>query len=111
MQGSLAISAAQREKRILNGIIQNLLPVVGPSVKSIVLAYSSTVSSKMVLHKIYFNLVITELPVAKYATKSELLSSFLGAPDPRSLPQYHSSRPDPDWCDRFCIWQVNKLDD
>uniref|UniRef100_H3DJX9 F-box/LRR-repeat protein 5 n=1 Tax=Tetraodon nigroviridis TaxID=99883 RepID=H3DJX9_TETNG len=46
--GSLAISTAQREKRLLNGIIHNLLPVVGPSVKSIVLAYSSTVSSKMV---------------------------------------------------------------
>ncbi|XP_041647306.1 F-box/LRR-repeat protein 5 isoform X2 [Cheilinus undulatus] len=47
-QGSLAISTAQREKRLLNGIIQNLLPTVGASVKSIVLAYSSTVSSKMV---------------------------------------------------------------
>lgn len=47
-QGSLAISTAKREKRLLNGIIQNLLPAVGPSVKSIVLAYSSTVSSKMV---------------------------------------------------------------
>lgn len=47
-QGSLAINTAQREKRLLNGIIQNLLPAVGPSVKSIVLAYSSTVSSKMV---------------------------------------------------------------
>ncbi|XP_056235133.1 F-box/LRR-repeat protein 5 [Seriola aureovittata] len=46
--GFLAISTAQREKRLLNGIIQNLLPAVGPSVKSIVLAYSSTVSSKMV---------------------------------------------------------------
>ncbi|XP_068599473.1 F-box/LRR-repeat protein 5 [Brachionichthys hirsutus] len=46
--GSLAISTAQREKRLLNGIIQNLLPAVGSSVKSIVLAYSSTVSSKMV---------------------------------------------------------------
>ncbi|KAM4629791.1 F-box/LRR-repeat protein 5 [Polymixia lowei] len=48
MEGSLAISAAQREKKLLNGLIQNLLPAVGPSVKSIVLAYSSTVSSKMV---------------------------------------------------------------
>uniref|UniRef100_A0A667XSE4 F-box/LRR-repeat protein 5 n=1 Tax=Myripristis murdjan TaxID=586833 RepID=A0A667XSE4_9TELE len=47
-EGSLAISTAQREKKLLNGIIQNLLPVVGPSVKSIVLAYSCTVSSKMV---------------------------------------------------------------
>ncbi|KAM3620145.1 uncharacterized protein V6R79_018833 [Siganus canaliculatus] len=47
-RGSQAISTAQREKRLLNGLIQNLLPAVGPSVKSIVLAYSSTVSSKMV---------------------------------------------------------------
>lgn len=47
-KGSLAISTAQREKRLLNGIIQNLLPAVGPAVKSMVLAYSSTVSSKMV---------------------------------------------------------------
>ncbi|XP_034438730.1 F-box/LRR-repeat protein 5 isoform X2 [Hippoglossus hippoglossus] len=46
--GSLAISNARREKKLLNGIIQNLLPAVGSSVKSIVLAYSSTVSSKMV---------------------------------------------------------------
>ncbi|XP_056893560.1 F-box/LRR-repeat protein 5 isoform X3 [Takifugu flavidus] len=46
--GSLAISTAQREKRLLNGIIHNLLPAVGPSVTSIVLAYSSTASSKMV---------------------------------------------------------------
>ncbi|KAM3876065.1 F-box/LRR-repeat protein 5 [Diretmus argenteus] len=47
MEGPL-ISTAQREKKLLNGIIQNLLPTVGSSVKSIVLAYSSTVSSKMV---------------------------------------------------------------
>ena len=47
-EGSLAINAAQREKRLLNGIIQNLLPAVGLSVKSIILAYSCTVSSKMV---------------------------------------------------------------
>ncbi|XP_044217044.1 F-box/LRR-repeat protein 5 [Thunnus albacares] len=47
-EGSLAINTAQREKRLLNGLIQNLLPAVGPSVKSVVLAYSSTVSSKMV---------------------------------------------------------------
>lgn len=47
-EGSQAITTVQREKRLLNGIIQNLLPVVGPSVKSVVLAYSSTASSKMV---------------------------------------------------------------
>ncbi|KAM9832133.1 LOW QUALITY PROTEIN: F-box/LRR-repeat protein 5 [Neosynchiropus ocellatus] len=47
-QGSSAISTVQREKRLLNGIIQNLLPAVGLSVRSMVLAYSSTVSSKMI---------------------------------------------------------------
>ncbi|KAL1022566.1 hypothetical protein UPYG_G00029350 [Umbra pygmaea] len=45
---SLAISTAQREKKLLNGMIHNLLPAVGSSVRSIVLAYSATVSSKMV---------------------------------------------------------------
>lgn len=43
-----SISALQREKLLLNGIIQKLLPVVGPSVRSLSLAYSSTLSSKMV---------------------------------------------------------------
>ncbi|TNN42863.1 F-box/LRR-repeat protein 5 [Liparis tanakae] len=47
-RGSPAIDTAQREKRLLNGLIQNLLPAVGPAVRSMVLAYSSTVSSKMV---------------------------------------------------------------
>ncbi|XP_020774393.2 F-box/LRR-repeat protein 5 [Boleophthalmus pectinirostris] len=46
--GYKAITNAQREKRLLNGLIHHLLPAVGGSVKSIVLAYSSTVSSKMV---------------------------------------------------------------
>ncbi|XP_076134581.1 F-box/LRR-repeat protein 5 isoform X1 [Alosa pseudoharengus] len=45
---SPAINAVQREKKLLNGMIQNLLPIVGSSVKSIVLAYSFAVSSKMV---------------------------------------------------------------
>ncbi|XP_046893218.1 F-box/LRR-repeat protein 5 [Hypomesus transpacificus] len=47
-EDSLAIRAAQREKQLLNGMIQNILPAVGPSVRTVVLAYSSTVSSKMV---------------------------------------------------------------
>ncbi|XP_059384528.1 F-box/LRR-repeat protein 5-like [Carassius carassius] len=42
------IRAVQREKRLLNGMIQKLLPSVGASVRSLSLAYSSTVSSKMV---------------------------------------------------------------
>ncbi|KAK7919321.1 hypothetical protein WMY93_010605 [Mugilogobius chulae] len=46
--GYKAITNAQREKRLLNGLIHHLLPAVGSSVKTIVLAYSSTVSSKMV---------------------------------------------------------------
>ncbi|CAL8310364.1 unnamed protein product [Lota lota] len=48
VEDSWAISAVQREKELLKGMIQNLLPVVGGSVRSMVLAYSSTVSSKMV---------------------------------------------------------------
>lgn len=36
------------EKRLLHGLIQNVLPHVGSSVKTLVLAYSSAVSSKMV---------------------------------------------------------------
>ncbi|XP_052396123.1 F-box/LRR-repeat protein 5 [Carassius gibelio] len=45
---SPALSAVQREKRLLDGMIQNLLPSVGRSVHSLSLAYSSAVSSKMV---------------------------------------------------------------
>ncbi|MBN3307486.1 F-box/LRR-repeat protein 5 [Amia ocellicauda] len=45
---SPAITVVQREKSLLYGMIQHLLPVVGSSVKSVVLAYSSAVSSKMV---------------------------------------------------------------
>ncbi|CAM4674308.1 unnamed protein product [Leuciscus chuanchicus] len=47
-EGSPAINAVQREKTLLDGMIQKLLPVVGSSVRSLSLAYSSTVSSKMV---------------------------------------------------------------
>ncbi|XP_075400628.1 F-box/LRR-repeat protein 5 [Tenrec ecaudatus] len=43
-----AISIAQMEKRLLHGLIHNVLPYVGSSVKTLVLAYSSAVSSKMV---------------------------------------------------------------
>ncbi|XP_054996611.1 F-box/LRR-repeat protein 5 isoform X2 [Sorex araneus] len=45
---SIAINIAQMEKRLLHGLIHNVLPYVGPSVKTLVLAYSSAVSSKMV---------------------------------------------------------------
>uniref|UniRef100_A0A8B9GQA4 F-box/LRR-repeat protein 5 n=1 Tax=Astyanax mexicanus TaxID=7994 RepID=A0A8B9GQA4_ASTMX len=47
-EDSLAISAVSREKNLLNGMIQNLLPAVGPSVHTVSLAYSAAVSSKMV---------------------------------------------------------------
>ncbi|XP_029446572.1 F-box/LRR-repeat protein 5 isoform X1 [Rhinatrema bivittatum] len=45
---SSAISIAQREKHLLHGVIHNVLPYVGSSVKSLVLAYSSAVCSKTV---------------------------------------------------------------
>ncbi|XP_030720116.1 F-box/LRR-repeat protein 5 [Globicephala melas] len=45
---SIAISIAQMEKRLLHGLIHNVLPYVGTSVKTLVLAYSCAVSSKMV---------------------------------------------------------------
>ncbi|XP_019408516.1 PREDICTED: F-box/LRR-repeat protein 5 [Crocodylus porosus] len=45
---SLAINVAQKEKHLLHGLIHNVLPYVGTSVKSLVLAYSSAISSKMV---------------------------------------------------------------
>ncbi|XP_017566971.2 F-box/LRR-repeat protein 5 isoform X3 [Pygocentrus nattereri] len=47
-EDSLAISTVRREKKLLNGMIQNLLPAVGPSVRTVSLAYSAAVSSKMV---------------------------------------------------------------
>ncbi|KAG7277512.1 hypothetical protein CRUP_030674 [Coryphaenoides rupestris] len=55
VEDSRAIGAVQREKRLLKGMIQNLLPVVGPSVRSMVLAYSSTVSSKMAGLTVYLS--------------------------------------------------------
>nr|XP_020662232.1 F-box/LRR-repeat protein 5 isoform X2 [Pogona vitticeps] len=45
---SLAISIVQKEKHLLQGLIHNVLPCVGNSVKTIVLAYSSAISNKMV---------------------------------------------------------------
>ncbi|NWY51001.1 FBXL5 protein, partial [Chionis minor] len=47
-EDSLAINIAQMEKHLLHGLIHNVLPHVGSSVKTLVLAYSSAVSSKMV---------------------------------------------------------------
>lgn len=49
-EDSLAINIAQMEKRLLHGLIHNVLPHVGSSVKTLVLAYSSAVSNKMVCH-------------------------------------------------------------
>ncbi|XP_074523810.1 F-box/LRR-repeat protein 5 [Halichoeres trimaculatus] len=80
-QGSQAISMARREKRLLNGIIQNLLPAVGPSVKSIVLAYSSTVSSKMVRQILSFCPNITHLDLTQTDVTDSAFDSWspLGA--------------------------------
>ncbi|XP_054590857.2 F-box/LRR-repeat protein 5 isoform X2 [Nothobranchius furzeri] len=64
-EGSLAISTARREKRLLNGIIQNLLPAIGASVKSVILAYSSTVSSKMIRQIIHLCPNITHLDLTQ----------------------------------------------
>ncbi|XP_020486512.1 F-box/LRR-repeat protein 5 [Labrus bergylta] len=76
-QSSLAISTAQREKKLLNGIIQNLLPAVGPSVKSIVLAYSSTVSSKMVRQILSFCPNITHLDLTQTDVTDSAFDSWL----------------------------------
>ncbi|XP_072884730.1 LOW QUALITY PROTEIN: F-box/LRR-repeat protein 5 [Hemitrygon akajei] len=40
--------SAQREGQLLQGLMHHVLPQVGPSVRSLVLAYSTTVSSQMV---------------------------------------------------------------
>nr|XP_061790747.1 F-box/LRR-repeat protein 5-like [Nerophis lumbriciformis] len=78
---SPAIGAAQREKRLLDGMVQNLLPVVGPSVKSLVLAYGSSVSSKMVRQMLSLcpnltHLDLTQTDVTDFAFDSW---SFVGA--------------------------------
>ncbi|XP_068133766.1 F-box/LRR-repeat protein 5 isoform X2 [Hyperolius riggenbachi] len=51
---SSSISVAQQEKELLHGIIHNVLPYVGQSVKTLVLAYSSAVSSKMIRQMLEF---------------------------------------------------------
>lgn len=51
---SSSINVAQREKELLHGIIQNILPHVGHSVKTLVLAYSSAASSKMIRQMLEF---------------------------------------------------------
>ncbi|TSL61159.1 F-box/LRR-repeat protein 5 [Bagarius yarrelli] len=42
---SLAIGAVRKEKKLLNGMIQNLLPEVGSSVRTLSLAYSAAILS------------------------------------------------------------------
>ncbi|KAM4809545.1 F-box/LRR-repeat protein 5 [Rhinophrynus dorsalis] len=49
-----SINAAQREKELLHGIVHNILPFVGHSVKTIVLAYSSAASNKLVRQMLEF---------------------------------------------------------
>ncbi|XP_043918516.1 F-box/LRR-repeat protein 5 [Protopterus annectens] len=47
---STAVSVARQEKCLLQKLIHSILPWVGPYVKTVVLAYSSAASSKMVRH-------------------------------------------------------------
>ncbi|KAM9761682.1 F-box/LRR-repeat protein 5 [Menidia menidia] len=84
-EGSLAISTAQQEKKLLNGIIQNLLPAVGPSVKSIILAYSSTVSSKMVRQILSLCPNITYLDLTQTDVTDFAFDSWLSLGACRSL--------------------------
>ncbi|XP_072254159.1 F-box/LRR-repeat protein 5-like [Pyxicephalus adspersus] len=51
---SSSISVAQQEKEFLYGIIHNILPYVGHSVKTLVLAYSSAASSKIIRQMLEF---------------------------------------------------------
>lgn len=51
---SSSICVAQQEKEFLYGIIHNVLPYVGRSVKTLVLAYSSAASSKMIRQMLEF---------------------------------------------------------
>ncbi|XP_077464409.1 F-box/LRR-repeat protein 5 isoform X2 [Stigmatopora argus] len=78
---SQAIDTARREKRLLDGMAQNLLPAVGSAVKSLVLAYGSTVSSKMVRQMLSLcpnvtHLDLTQTDVGDFAFDSW---SFVGA--------------------------------
>ncbi|KAK5870424.1 hypothetical protein PBY51_025058 [Eleginops maclovinus] len=75
-RGCLAFTAAQREKSLLNGIIQSLLPAVGPSVRSMVLAYSSTVSSKMVRQILSFCPNISHLDLTQTAVTDSAFDSW-----------------------------------
>ncbi|XP_066429359.1 F-box/LRR-repeat protein 5 [Eleutherodactylus coqui] len=52
--GYSSISVAQQEKELLQGLMQNLLPSIGHSVKTLVLAYSSAASSKMIRQMLEF---------------------------------------------------------
>ncbi|KAJ6659384.1 hypothetical protein lerEdw1_019116 [Lerista edwardsae] len=45
---SLVVSIAQKEKDVLQGLIHHVLPLVGTLVKTMILAYSSAISNKMV---------------------------------------------------------------
>ncbi|XP_051955902.1 F-box/LRR-repeat protein 5-like isoform X2 [Xyrauchen texanus] len=73
---SPAISAVQREKRLLNGMIQNLLPAVGPSVHSLSLAYSLAVSSKMVRQILSFCPNLTHLDLTQTDVSDSAFDSW-----------------------------------
>ncbi|KAI7793953.1 F-box/LRR-repeat protein 5 [Triplophysa rosa] len=75
-EGCPAISAVQREKTLLNGMIQNLLPTVGPSVRSLSLAYSSAVSSKMVRQILSFCPNLTHLDLTQTDVSDSAFDSW-----------------------------------
>ncbi|XP_065125079.1 F-box/LRR-repeat protein 5 isoform X2 [Paramisgurnus dabryanus] len=70
------ISAVQREKKLLDGMIQNLLPTVGPSVRSLSLAYSSAVSSKMVRQILSFCPNLTHLDLTQTDVSDSAFDSW-----------------------------------
>ncbi|XP_008335955.1 F-box/LRR-repeat protein 5 [Cynoglossus semilaevis] len=77
---SAVIGTACREKRLLNGLIQNLLPSVGSSVKTMVLAYSSTVSSKMVRQILSFCPNLTYLDLTQTDVTDSAFDSWSFGP-------------------------------
>ncbi|KAM4707719.1 F-box/LRR-repeat protein 5 [Discoglossus pictus] len=53
-EDSSSISVAQREKELLHGLVHNILPYVGQSVKTLVLVYSSAASNKVIRQMLEF---------------------------------------------------------
>ncbi|XP_078064681.1 F-box/LRR-repeat protein 5-like, partial [Mustelus asterias] len=89
------LSKTQREAHLLQGLLHYLLPQVGPSVKTLVLAYSSTLSSQMVRQILNCCSQLEHLDLTQTAvTDSAFNRSLLGS--------YHSLRHlDLSGCDRI----------